>query len=138
MLPRQWTTDLEANLDKVNGRIQELEKELAAVHATIQTQAVELAQLRERLALTEQAHQEQRKQAAQEAYRVAERLVKAETERDNARKAATSAREEAARLRGQIELLQTQVSGLMRALPSLHVVEGEGKSAIPPGKGAAR
>ena len=63
-----------------------------------------------------QTHQEQRKQAAAEANRVAERLTKAYAERDNARKEAAKAREEAVQLRGQVEALQSQVADLMRAL----------------------
>ena len=176
----QTVDDLENQLEEVRTAFSGLEKLLADVQAVSQAQAVELAQVRERLALTEQAtkaaaeehvaemgrlnagieaertrylgelaeqkkaaqdrvterdaaraelasvkakaeaavqtHQEQRKQAAAEASRVAERLTKAHAERDNARKEAAMAREEAAQLRGQVEALQSQAADLMRAL----------------------
>ena len=51
---------------------------------------------------------------------MAERLVQAETDHDNNRKEAIVAREEAARLRGQVEVLQ-QVSELICALPLAEV-----------------
>lgn len=46
----------------------------------------------------EQAYQEQRKTAAQEAHRVAERMTKVEAARDDARKEASSTREAAGEL----------------------------------------
>lgn len=176
----QTVDDLENQLEEVKTAASGLEKLLADVQAVSQAQAIELAQVRERLALIEQAarvaaeehaaeisrlnagfeaersryqselagqkkafqdivterdaacaelasvkakaeaavqmHQEQRKQAAAEANRVAERLTKAHAERDGARKEAATAREEAAQLRGQVEALQVQVADLMRAL----------------------
>jgi len=176
----QTVDDLESQLEEARATASGLEKLLADVQAVSQAQAVELAQIRERLALTVQAakaaaeehaaelgclnagfgaersryqselagqkkafqdivterdaaraelasvkakaeaavqmHQEQRKQAAAEASRVAERLTKAHAERDGARKEAATAREEAAQLRGQVEALQAQAADLMRAL----------------------
>lgn len=176
----QTVEDLENKLEETKATVSGLEKLLADVQAVSQAQAIELAQVRERLTLTEQAakaaaeehaakigrlnagfeaersryqseldvqkkafqdtvterdaaraelasvkakaeaavqsHQEQRKQAAAEANRVAERLTKAHVERDNACKEAAMAREEAAQLRGQVEALQSQAADLMRAL----------------------
>lgn len=176
----QTVDDLENQLEEVKTAATGLEKLLADQQAVSQAQAIGLAQVRERLALTEQAaraaaeehaaeivrlnagfeaersryqselagqkkafqeivterdaaraelasvkakaeaavqmHQEQRKQAAAEASRVAERLTKAHAERDGARKEAATAREEAAQLRGQVEALQAQAADLMRAL----------------------
>ncbi|MDA8127660.1 MAG: DNA-binding protein [Betaproteobacteria bacterium] len=176
----QTVDDLENQLEEVKTASSRLETLLADVQAVSQAQAIELAQVRERLTLTEQAakaaaeghgaetgrlnagfdaersryqselagqkkafqdivterdaacaelasvkakaeaavqmHQEQRKQAASEANRVAERLTKAHAERDHVRKEAAKAREEAAQLRGQVEALQVQVADLMRAL----------------------
>ncbi|WP_296753542.1 DNA-binding protein [Thiobacillus sp.] len=176
----QTVDDLESQMEEARATASGLEKLLADVQAVSQAQAVELAQVRERLTLTEQAakaaaeehaaeidclnagfeaersryqselagqkkafqdivterdaaraelasvkakaeaavqmHQEQRKQAAAEASRVAERLTKAHAERDGARKEAATAREEAAQLRGQVEALQAQAADLMRAL----------------------
>lgn len=199
----QTVEDLETKLDEAKADADALEKRLVDTQAAHQGQAVELAQVRERLALTEQAaktaaeehaaelarlnasieaernryqqqaeqmradlaeqkkaaqeaaaerdqaraelatvkakseaadhaHQEQRKTAAQEAHRVAERMTKAEADRDEARKEASSAREEAAKLRGQVEALQTQASDLMRALAARQPAEGEAVAAPAP------
>ena len=59
------------------------------------------------------AHQEQRKAAATEAHRMAERLTAAQAERDQATKAAGQAREEAARMAGQIDTLKEQSAALL-------------------------
>lgn len=168
--------DLESQMDEAKAEAVALGERLSETQAINQEQAVELAQLRERLALTEQAaksaaeghaaelvryqqqveqmraelaeakkatkiaegerdqahselatvkaraeaadqsHQEQKKLAAAEAHRTAERLTKAQTERDQARAEAGTAREETAQLRGQAEALQVQVKDLMSAL----------------------
>ena len=63
---------------------------------------------------------------------MAERLTKAEADRDEARKEASSAREDAAKLRGQMEVLQTQASDLMRALAARQPAEGEAPAAPAP------
>ncbi|TVT55709.1 MAG: hypothetical protein FHK80_13920 [Azoarcus sp. PHD] len=76
----------------------------------------ELTTLKAKAEAADQAHQEQRKAAAQEAHRVAERMTKAEADRDTARKEASAAREDAANLRGQLEALQTQQAEVMRLL----------------------
>lgn len=165
----QTVDELETRLDEQTHAVEVLETRLAEATTTSQARAVDLAQLRERLAQIEQAgrqaaeqhaaeisrldaaldaerqrhhgalsdleavrdelatvaakaqaaeqtHQEHRKQAATEAHRVAERKAKVETDRDTARKEAGSAREDAAKLRGQVEALQTQAADLMRAL----------------------
>ena len=64
----------------------------------------------------EQARQEQRKTADQEAKRATERLAKAEAGQEKAKLEASAAREDAARLRGQIEAMKTQVAELMQVL----------------------
>ena len=163
--------DLEAKLNEVRAESGEFEKRLADAQATSQAQAVELAQLRERLALTEQTvksageqhavelerirtelvehkkasqsltaerdqvraelatvkaqaaaadktQQEQRKRTAEETHRIAERLTKIEADRDDAHKQAAIAREEAAKLRGQLEATQAQAAELLQALSS--------------------
>lgn len=176
----QTVDDLENQLEEVKTAASGLEKLLVDVQAVSQAQAIELAQVRERLTLTEQAaktaaeehaaemgrlnagfeaerirymgeiaeqkkaaqdsaterdkaladlasikakadaadqaHQEQRKHAATEANRAVERLIKAQAERDSARKEAAKAREEAAQLRGKVDAFQVQVADLMRAL----------------------
>ena len=76
----------------------------------------ELATVKAKADAADQAHHEQRKTAAQETHRLAERMTKIETERDTARKEASSAREDAAKLRGQVESLQAQAAELLRTL----------------------
>ncbi|MDD5113323.1 MAG: DNA-binding protein [Methylobacter sp.] len=163
--------DLETKLNEVRAESEAFEKRLADAQATSQAQAVELAQLRERLVLTEQTaksageqhavelerirtelaeqkkavqslaaerdqgcaelatvkaqaaaadktQQEQRKRTAEETHRMAERLTKIETDCDAAHKQAATAREEAAKLRGQLEATQTQAAELLQALSS--------------------
>ena len=56
----------------------------------------------------EQAHQEQRKEAAKEAQRCAEKLLAAQKSHDAIAKEAAAARETAARLSGQLEAVQVQ------------------------------
>jgi len=172
----QTVDDLENQLDESTAKAAGLETSLAEAGTANQAQAVELAQLRERLAAAEQhahaaaeqhaaalaelraklekaeannfdlgasyhklqselfaatakaeaaeqAHQEQRKTAAQEAHRAAERMTKAEAGRDEARTEASKAREDAAKLRGQVEALQTQAGDLMNALAARQPVE---------------
>lgn len=62
----------------------------------------------------EQAHQEHRKSSALELSRLAERTDRAEAEREEARKEAGNAREEAAKLRGQVEAMQAVNSSTKR------------------------
>jgi hypothetical protein len=64
----------------------------------------------------EQTHAEQRKQAATEAHRAAERLTKTQGERDTATKAAAEAREHAAGLAGQLKAMQEQNAALLAAI----------------------
>ena len=59
---------------------------------------------------------EQRKQAATEAHRAAERLTKAQGERDDATKTAAEARERAAGLAGQLQAMQEQNAALLAAI----------------------
>lgn len=168
--------DLETKLNEVRAESEAFEKRLVDAQATSQAQAVDLAQLRERLALTEQtaktaneqhaielerirkelieqkqanqslaierdqmrselatvkaqaaaadeSHNEQRKRTAEETHRNAERLTKIEAERDEARKQTAMAREDVAKLRGQMETLQSQVTELMKALSGQQLVK---------------
>lgn len=101
----QTVEDLESKLDAATDQAQGLESKLADVQAINQAQAVELAQLRERLAVTEQT-----------AKAVGDQLRAELAHQEQARKEASAAREDAAKLRGQVEALQTQTADLMRAL----------------------
>lgn len=84
-----------------------------------------LAGVQAKAEAAEQAHQEQRKTAAQEAHRVAERLTKAQADRDAAVKEAGLAREDAANLRGQLETLQTQHARVMQMLGDKKPAKGQ-------------
>ncbi|WP_323025663.1 DNA-binding protein [Castellaniella sp.] len=104
---------LENALDQAQGQIKDLEEKLARTQAASQAQAVEIAQLQERLAasqaatqLQNEAHLENRKKSGAEVQRLAERVSGLKAERDEARKEAVAAREEAAQLRGRVEALQ--------------------------------
>ena len=64
---------------------------------------------------------------------MAERMTKAEADRDEARKEASSAREDAAKLRGQVEALQTQAADQLRALAARQQpAEGEAEATQAP------
>jgi colicin import membrane protein len=76
----------------------------------------ELATVKAKAEAADQAHQEQRKTAEREAQRAAERIAKAEADQVQANKEASAAREDAAKLRGQAEAMQTQIVELMRML----------------------
>ncbi|MCW5286908.1 hypothetical protein [Verminephrobacter eiseniae] len=82
-------------------QVEALRSELAGVKARAESQA--------------EAHQEQRKTAAQEAARMVERFTGAQAERDQAQRDAAAAREEAAGLRGQLEAFEEQHTQLMAA-----------------------
>ena len=102
----------------------------AAQSETMKAQAA-LAGLTAKAEAAEQAHQEQRKQAATEAHRAAERMTKAQAERDDATKAATEARERAAGLAGQLQAMQEQNAALLAAIKP----QGESKpKKTPPAK----
>lgn len=102
----------------------------AAQGETAKAQAA-LAGVTAKAEAAEQAHQEQRKQVAAEAHRAAERMTKAQTERDDATKAATEARERAAGLAGQLQAMQEQNAALLAAIKP----QGEPKpKKTPPAK----
>lgn len=90
----QTVDDLETKLDEARAHGEALEGKLTEMQATSQAQAVELAQLRERLSATEA--ERGRYQAEAERLRV-----------DH---------EDVAKLRGQVEAMQTHAASLMEAL----------------------
>lgn len=91
-----------AELDEAKKERNQVRADLAAVKARAEAAA--------------ETHLEQKKGAAAEQIQIAERLTKAQAERDQARAEAGAAREEAARLAGQVEGLQGQAKDLMSAL----------------------
>jgi chromosome segregation ATPase len=76
----------------------------------------ELATVKARAEAAQESHQEQRKQTATEAHRMAERVATAQAERDQAGKGERQAQEEAATLRGRLDALQEQNAQLMQAV----------------------
>jgi colicin import membrane protein len=119
----QTVDDLETKLDQGQEAVDALEKRIADLQASSQVQAVELAQVRERLASAEQMAKTTGERHHQEAETLRAELArqKKEThaaiaERDAARKEASAAREDAATTRGQVQAMQTHSAELMRAL----------------------
>lgn len=76
----------------------------------------ELVTLKTKADAIELAHQEQRKRSAEEVQSTIAHLTQGETDRDEARKLASIAREYAARLSGQVEAMQTQQAALLASL----------------------
>ena len=109
----------EARATEIERRANDLASELQRLHADLtSTKAAAEAE--------RQQHTEQRKQSAQEALRVAERMTKAEADRDQERREAGKAREEAARLQGMVQAMTNQNAELMRA-----VAGGTGTAVMP-------
>lgn len=102
--------------DQLRTELVEHKKTAQAIAADRDQVRTELATAKAKAEAAEQSHQEQRKTADQEAKRVAERIDKAEADQVQARKETSTAREDAAKLRGQVEAMQTQVAELMRAI----------------------
>lgn len=111
--------------DRLGTRIQGLQDELRTERekdaAALARARADTDQVRTDLAVTKAkadaeatAHAEQRKQAAAEAHRLVERMNKAEADRDATRQVAAEAREEAARLRGKNEALESVQADLAR------------------------
>ena len=110
---------------------QQAAAEIEAAHTATDAARAELVKVQAKAEATEQAHAEQRKQTATEAHRAAERMTKAQTERDDATKTAAEARERAAGLAGQVQAMQEQNAALLAAIKP----QGEAKpKKIPPAK----
>ena len=90
--------------------------EVEAAHAAMDTARLELVRVQAKAEATEVGHAEQRKQAAAEALRSAERMTQAQAERDEATKAAAEARERAAGFAGQLQVLQEQNAALLAVI----------------------
>lgn len=80
------------------------EKKAAEERAVATTNELEAE--RQRHQANQEQHQEERKRVAQETHRTAEKLVRLESERDEARKGEAQAREQAARQAGELEALR--------------------------------
>lgn len=118
---------LESRLESAEAANRDQAAQIAAMKAEHQTQAVEIAQLRERLVHAEEGvereraaaraerenHQAQAERARGELASL-ESAAQAERKKDQAN--AADAREEAARLQGKLELATTQYADLLRTL----------------------
>ena len=114
---------IEAEQTRHQQEAQLLRSELADQRQATQVVIVDRDQARAELAIvktkaevTDQVHQEQRKVTADEEKRNAERITKFETNQVQANKEVSAAREDAAKLRGQVEAMQAQLTELTRAL----------------------
>ena len=113
----QTVEELETRLDEAVTNAEELEKRLTEAQVDHQAQAITLAQVGERLAQMEKERNHYEQQSEQ-----------LRNERD-------TSREEAAKMHGLVEALQTQVKDLMQTLGSRQHPEGEGKQAESSDKG---
>lgn len=121
--------DLAAELERVHaeGKI-ERERQasaLARLQADLEQVRGDLAGVKASAEAERQQNAEQRKATAAETLRVAERMTKAEADRDQERRDAGKAREEAARLQGMVDAMTAQHSELLRAV----VAAGETRKA---------
>jgi colicin import membrane protein len=114
---------IEAEQTRHQQETQLLRSELADQKQATQVAIVDRDQARAELAIvkakaevTDQAHQEQRKATADEEKRNVERITKFEADQAQTHKEASAAREDAAKLRGQVEAMQAQLTELTRAL----------------------
>lgn len=130
---------LAAQTDKAGTTIEQLRESLAAqtekAGGTIEQLRMELTTTRVKAEAAEQQYADQRKRTAEEVQRTAERMSKAESERDQVLTAASAAREDAAGLRGQLEATKTQNEAMLIALKPAAAIEESGKPAPQPKRG---
>ena len=112
----QTVEDLETKLDEARANAEEMGNRLTETQTEHQAQAVKLAQVSERLLMIEEERNRYEQQADQ-----------MRNERD-------TAREDAAKLRGLVEGLQTQVKDLMQTLGSRQHPDDEHKRSKPSDK----
>lgn len=102
--------------DQVRGNLAEQQKVNQATANQLDQVRAELAKVQGKAEAAEQAHHEQRRQAAADAQRQAEQLTATQAERDQARQEASKAREDAARLAGQLQAHQEQTAAILARL----------------------
>ncbi len=97
-----------AEIDRLRAALEANQQARTAAEQQAAVLAAKLEGLTTQLTHQAEANAEARKLAAQEAHRAAERMTQAQAERDEARKVAADAREQAARLAGQLEVFTAQ------------------------------
>ena len=131
--------DLAAELERVHaeGKVERERQasELARLQVDLNQVRGDLAGIKESAEADRQQNAEQRKATAAETLRVVERMTKAESDRDQERRDAGKAREEAARLQGMVDAMTTQHSELMRAVVAAGETRKAETPAAPPASG---
>ena len=117
--------------DQARQALAEQQKANQATTAQVDRLRDELATVKAKAEAADQAHQEQRRQAAADTQRQAEQLTATQAERDQARQEASKAREEAARLAGQLQAHQEQTAAILARLAP---VEAKPEDAVKPSK----
>lgn len=97
-------------------KIEDAETQFATLRGEIEALRGELASVKAKAEASEQLHREQKKAAAEEALRQAERFTRVQEQRDSQAKEAAQARENAAHLAGQVETLKAQCAALTARL----------------------
>lgn len=108
--------DLRGELDRAHADADQVRNDLKKVATEADSLRAEIAGVRAKMDAAEHAHEEHRKEATREAQRWAEKVIAAQHERDLSTKEAATARENAARLAGQVDALQAQHSKLLGVL----------------------
>jgi len=122
-----------AKLEKAEAHGFGLTDRVNELQALVYEANAELATVKGKAEAADQAHQEQRQQAAADAQRHAEQLAATQAERDQARQEAGAAREEAARLAGQLQAHQEQTAAIPARLAP--AAEAKPEDAGKPTKG---
>jgi chromosome segregation ATPase len=108
--------DLRAELGRAHTDVDQVRAEIKRTTTDAEGLRNELAAVKAKAEAADHAHQEHRKEAAKEAQRCAEKVVAAQKSHDAIAKEAAAARENAARLSGQLEAVQAQNTALLETL----------------------
>jgi colicin import membrane protein len=100
-------------------RVAHAEQRSAELQLDLETVRAELAKTQASASAEAERHAEHRKRAGEDAHRISERLLHAERLRDEAREEAAAAREEVARVKGQLEATQAQNTEMLNAFREL-------------------
>ena len=108
--------DNTAQRQRHNQEIQALKADLAASAEALKTRNAELTQAQAQLANLQQQQQVQQERHGSEIRQLGEHLDKAQTEKEQAQQAASTSRETAAQMRGELEALRVQNAALLAAV----------------------